>query len=725
MKVLTKILLVFAIATPLGASAVTYAVKESIKQRNEGGQITDGRTSATMTGNGYTFTLNKKTMQFTITKGSQTWDSGIVDANDVEITSARKGFLEGALSVDVMDAKAGQKTIQPYAKKYSANTIKNTKFSVNEDVLTATITIFDSDKIETSKFVMTLNLNYQLAEDGLKIWVDNIKEESTSLILSKLWIYPGFGMSYKLQPEKILIPDGSGAIIDLSKRTHAKSELSMITYGQDFGIGASTRTIYSGEQLSMPMYAIYGENKAMMTTVDSGQEYSELNAKVATMSDNYNAAYFRFNFRDQTYKYTSLDESARQSLPQEKINNFTPVLHYHLYDEKLEYYDIAKKYRDYLIQNELLSNEKYGDSNLRLEFLMSDNKKALFGKDIIKMTSANFIRNKVTGLTELGNDWTVSLRGYTSGGFGGSYPNTFPLEGKTGSSSDYTKLATTLSEKGIAVNYNVDVLRSFKTSGSGLAMNMSEMLISTYDYVNGTNQRFTRLTPNHTASLLKKETNSLNKLKGSGFDFTSIGYDLFSTYKGEKNTRSDSIKKYQDALKGFEKQKNVRKPNLYMYPYFNNYLDAPTSASRYMIETESVPFLQMVLSGYKSFYSTPINLNYLGEKQLLELIDYNVCPSYLLTEEDSIKLVDSPASSYVYSSQYEIWESDIKNTYNKVINTLKLVEGSCFLKREKLANKVYMNTYENGKAIIVNYSDSVFTYGGKDVNALTSEVIYL
>ena len=726
MKVLTKVLLVLAISTPIGASAVTYAVKQSIyKKNNELADITNGTSSITMTGNGYTFTLSKKTMQFSITKGTQTWESGKVNENDTEITRLRQGFLEGPISVSYMNAKAGEKVFSPFQPDYLKTTMKNVKFSTTDDTIIATMTIFEDEKIDTSNFVVTLNMNYQLAEDGLKIWIDNIEEQSTSLILSKIWIYPGMASSYKLQPEKILIPDGSGAIIDLSKRTHAQSALTMTTYGKDMGVASSARTIYSGEQLSMPVYAIFGSDKSMMATVDNGQEYSELNAKVATMSDNYNCAYFGFNYREQTYRYTSLDENSRKSIPQEKMNNFIPVVHYHLYDEKLDYYDVAKKYRDYLISEKMLNEDKYGNANVRLEFLMSENKKALFGNEVIKMTSANFVRNKVLGLAELGNDWTVSLKGYTSGGFGGSYPNTFPLESKTGSSGDYTHLATALGEKDIPVNYNVDVLRSFKSSGSSLAMNMSEMLISSYDYVNGTNQRFTRLTPTRSANLIKKQTGNLNKLKGSGFDFTSIGYDLFSTYKNEKNTRTDSIAKYQNALKEFDKMKNVRKPNLYLYAYFNNYLDAPTSASRYMIETESVPFLQMVLSGYKGFYSSPINLNYLGEKQLLELIDYNVNPSFLLTEEDSIKLVDSPSSSYVYSSEYSIWESEIKNTYTKVTSKLKSVEGACFLKREQVASKVYKNTYDNGKFIIVNYSTNTYTINGTDVAPLSSEVFDL
>ena len=130
----------------------------------------------------------------------------------------------------------------------------------------------------------------------------------------------------------------------------------------------------------------------------------------------------------------------------------------------------------------------------------------------------------------------------------------------------------------------------------------------------------------------------------------------------------------------------------------------------------------MVLSGYKSFYSSPINLNFLGEKQLLQLVDYNICPSYLLTEKETTDLIDSPSSSYIYSSVYDVWEEDIINSYHKVIDVLKQVEGSCFIKREAISKQVFKNTYENGKCIVINYSSNPVTVDGREVQAMSSEV---
>ena len=471
----------------------------------------------------------------------------------------------------------------------------------------------------------------------------------------------------------------------------------------------------------MPMFGISDDDKSALVTVESGQEFSDLNAKVYGMVDDYNLAYFRFLYRDVMYQYQGISETNRKTVPQSHINEFEPSVYYHLYDKPMTYADYAKEYRDYLFANQLLNDTKNGQSKMRLDFLMSENKKALFGKEIIHMTTPSYIKEVMGELFETGKDFEVSLRGYTSGGFGNSYPYTFPIE-----SGGYESLNHYLHDNQVKVNMNVDLVRSFAGNNvptNNLAMNISQKKINTSDYVYGTSSSFNRLSPSKTVNLLNKYEKNLNSLSADGFDFTSYGFELFSTYYNEANTRSSSMQKYIDGIKGFNHTRNMRKPNLYMFNYFESYLDAPMSSSNYMIETSDIPFLQMVLSGYKSFYSSPLNLDFMGEKQLLNLIDYNINPSFLLTEKDAMELIDSPSSSYVYSSQYSIWKDDVINSYNKVISKLSQVAGATFVNREELAPNVYKNTYDNGKAIIVNYSGETYNYSGTEVPALGSVVV--
>ena len=605
MKVLHKLLLLVGLALPVGASAgiAAYEMKKSSRSvpsdtYSEGDYIV-------MENSDYKFKLDSYDLSFTIQKGDKIWNSGVIDEADEETLPMRKAFLTNAVTINAYNSTGGEASFSIFDTNHKPTT--TVVATPRNNKIIAKVSVLDGKRADPN-FKMSFNINYSLIDDGLEISVtDIVEDENNKLTLCKMAIYPGFGMSYQLHDGYFLIPDGSGAYIDLSTKTHAQSGMQLTTYGKDMGISASNRTYYSPEQLSMPMYAIGDNDKASMTTVEEGQEFSELNTElfttVAGVNDNYNITYFRFNFKEITYQYMGLSESSRKPIPQPNRNEFTPRLHYHLYDQKLEYYDIAKKYQEYLLANELLNKEKYADTSLRLEFLMNENKKALFGKQTIHMTSAGFIEEKVGKLLETGNDLSVSLRGYTSTGFGGSYPYTFA------SSPSYKSLGSYLQEHSVDFNFNVDVVRSFNnTHGDKLAMNMSQKLINTTDYVNGTGDTFYRVNPGESASLVKEYEKKITANNGSGFDFTSLGFDLFSTYYHEENTRTSSIGVYQSALQDVSIKKNMRKPNLYMFPYFNNYLDTPTSNSGYVLETDSVPFLQMVLSGYKSFYSSPINL---------------------------------------------------------------------------------------------------------------------
>lgn len=715
MKILLKTLLLGVLATPIGVSAAVYAIntKESTSLSST---ISHDGDEYVMKQGDYTFTLNADDLKFKITKGDKTWTSSDVKEDDEKITGYRAAFYESPLTIYSYDTNGGENYFSIFDEDHEGSTIK--RVTIDGNKLIANISTYDG-KRKNPTLKVSLNIYYELIDDGLSLSVDDIEvdEESVNTI-SKLLIYPGFGMTYQQHDGYFLIPDGSGALIDLSKQTHAQSTMSSMIYGKDIGIAPNSETYYAADHLSMPMFSMYDNEKAMLATVEGGQEYSEFNCKAAGTIDDYNAMYFRFVYKELTYKYLGISEENRRIVPQEFANEFTPKVHYHLYDEKLDYSGIAHKYRQYLINNNLLNDEQYGDNNLRLEFLMADSKKALFGKELVKMTSTRFIKDKVEELSSsLENDLTVSLRGYTRGGFENSYPHMFPVEGATG---NYGDLGEYLSTKNIQFNFNVDLVRSFERDG--VADNLPQKSMNSRDWVNGTNIWFYRVTPNKTGELLNKYEPYIDKYSATGFDFTSIGNELFSTYYDDAVSRSGAIAKYQEIMSNYHHLSNMRKPNIYMFKYFSNYLDAPTSNSGYTIETESIPFLQMVLSGYKSFYSPALNLNYLGDKQLLQLVDYNVNPSFLLTEEETMDLIDSPASSYIYSSKYTAWEKDIIDAYNKVVKVLKQVEGSKFISREEISKNVYKNNYDNGVTIIINYSATPYIYGDKEVPAVSSEV---
>ena len=716
MKILVKTLLILGILVPSGGAIVHASIQSSQNANSEDASISKTLTTYTMTAGDLSMTLNRKNLHFTITKGGQTFSSGETRDDDEEITSLRAGFLESAASLTALNSTAGESTFALFDGNHAAVT----KVNVEEldGGLVAHVTTEDGRKNAPS-LSLGFDIEYRLEKDGFSIALTNIEDKGSQNVLSAITLYPGFDMSYGHCEQTYLIPDGSGALIDVSSPSHARSALSMRTYGRDIGISPTSRSFTSSEQLAWPMFGRYGGGKSFLVTVEEGQEYSELNAKVAGMSDNYNTAYFRFILRDTTYQYFGLSESSKKPMPQANPNEFTPRLHYHLYDEDMDYAGLAKKYQTYLEEKGLLTKQDVA-AKMRLEFLMGDSKKALFGKDYVPMASARFVQEKVLALADKRSEICVDFKGYTAGGYDESYPDTFPVDGRIG---DLSTVAARLSEVGVDVGYRVDTLRSFSSSRGDLARNASQKLISTSDYVDGSGSTFYRLSNSGTRRVIDALPGSLNGLHAKGASFTSIGFDLYSTHYQDVATRSSAIKSYQDALAAFPLKRSIRKPNLYMLPYADEVLDAIPSSSNFLIETESVPFQSLVLSGYKPMYAPALNLYELGSAGVLKLIDYNLLPTYLLTESTAMDLIDSPASSYLYSSKYDVWEEELKETYDQVVNTLKQVQGEKFVSRTRLASGLYVNEYESGTRIVINYSSDAHNYLGHEIAPSSSEVI--
>jgi len=154
-------------------------------------------------------------------------------------------------------------------------------------------------------------------------------------------------------------------------------------------------------------------------------------------------------------------------------------------------------------------------------------------------------------------------------------------------------------------------------------------------------------------------------------------------------------------------------PNQYLLKYTSVYRNTPVSGSQDLYETDSVPFLQMVLSGNMTLIAPYANDGFYSKIDLLKSIEYNVYPSYLLTEVDNVELVDTTLCNES-STKYTNWKATIEESYHFVSDILEQVEGQKMLKHERINESVFAVTYENG-IIYVNYGASDYDLGNGTV----------
>ena len=643
MKVLTKLIISCSTLALISAGTLSaYAISNAKEERN----VTRsgfGSDIYEVSSNGFDLKVDKASLYFEITKNGKTWNSGKKDESDTTTTSLRTSFLESPVSIYFLTPNGAESYYSLNDENHGP--YNRITFTGKPNGFKARINTFDGQRAKPS-LSLTFSLNLTINKDGVNISITDIEEKESSNKLSGMAIYPGFGSSYGLNNGYFLIPDGSGALIDLSKKSNAQSAIKLATYDYDYGISTKTRKITTSQILSLPMYAVQSETAGIMAKVTEGAEFSELNSKVAGIGDNYNYTYFNFRYRDFYYSYQGNSETTKRTVPQEEINVMNPTVSYSLFDKEMKYYDYAQEYQKYLISNNLLTKSNNLSANTRLEYLMAENEPGLFGKQIVKMTSTGYIKDSVESLD--GDKYTVSLLGYSNGGLSGSYPNCFPIETQVASKHEFKHLANELAEKGIKTSYVVDYVRAYEDANvrsKDLAMNKSMKYITSSDYYNGTAATFNRLTLDATKAKIEDGAKHLKDLGGTGFDFMSLGSALYSNHFNKVTTRTDAINEYKNMLDDFEADVSLRKPNQYMFNHFDNYLSMPLESSHFLIETDDVPFLQMVLSGYKNMFVNSINLNFVNDNLFLNMVDYGVLPSYLVTEKDPIELKNSPSTN--------------------------------------------------------------------------------
>jgi hypothetical protein len=98
-----------------------------------------------------------------------------------------------------------------------------------------------------------------------------------------------------------------------------------------------------------------------------------------------------------------------------------------------------------------------------------------------------------------------------------------------------------------------------------------------------------------------------------------------------------------------------------------------------------------------------------------------VSPSFILTEQPAHLLTDPPSSHY-YSTEYNLYEDLIVDTYTRVNGALSEVINTEWIGRDVIEPGVIVNTYADGTQIVINYTDEQIEYEFETVEPVSYRV---
>ncbi len=582
-----------------------------------------------------------------------------------------------------------------------------------------------------------------------------------------------------LVPGYVLVPDGSGSLVRFAENTATFQSYEGKVYGSD---PSTAQNYYSPanndvslnvvpiKSPTMPVYGISqgdGTQAAFVAYADSGDEYMTINVTPSSMEKNkvaYTYAYASFLYNSEYYQVTNQAGAAYRKI-QDKMNDFDIDMTFQFLDgdgsdgtPSADYAGMAKAYRQHLIEEGQLTEIKEEGSAIpiRIDFLMSDSKKGVFSTQEVAVTTTDDVRNILDSLNNNGvHNINAGLIGWQSGGETQAKPYSTSFSGSVGSESDFEELMKDFDKRGIDISFsrdftmiNEDMISYYNNAAKHLntqylTLDRSEILptncpVTEYGYAR----------PEKSAAWIGDLYEDVGEYSKS-FTLDGVSNILLSSYTSDVNTRTtamDTVKLYQDAIGNIKKngtKVNLVNPNKYLWQYTDRYLQSPVGTSQYVYETDTVPFLQMVLSGTMEVYAPYANFSFYSQTDMLRMIDYNTSPSFVLTQEPSYLLAATASSDY-YSTEYEQYKDLIKTIYNTVNTPLSQVIGYQWDSRtvytwngSRLVTRhddgeneqiggVIANQYTKGdsvKTIIINYTDEEIQVNGTTIAAKSAAVI--
>lgn len=404
-------------------------------------------------------------------------------------------------------------------------------------------------------------------------------------------------------------------------------------------------------------------------------------------------------------------------------------------DAEKSYSDMAAAYRKYLVSTGVLTEITDTDSNipLYLETLGAiETTKTVLGVPVtttIAMTSFDATKEILETLKKAGiTNVKVKLSGWYNDGMLPNVPTSITIEKVMGGKDGFNSLLEYANENNITLFPDVELSLAYSDkwfdgfdSSNDLSQTIDERtaIMQEYDPIwqgyikNGIGI----ISPSFMKELYAGAYKDYQKLNVGAISVCSLGKYLSSDFNTDNPlTREDSrelITQLLETIASNNEKVLVAGGNEYTIKYATDIIDVPLDDSRYMYSYATIPFMSMVLHGYKQFTGTALNLAGDYNYQILKTIESGASPYYVVAVNDTSELKQYTYSnlSQYYSVRCNIWMSDIITAYNELNEALGDVQNQTMLKHTLLTDdgKVAKVTYANGTAFYINYRITEYT----------------
>lgn len=574
-----------------------------------------------------------------------------------------------------------------------------------------------------------LALDYVLAEKGLKVSLPSacIDEYGENSVIS-VEVFPYFAEASDKANGYYFYPDGSGAVMEFSDISHyGENEVSLEIYGNTQNYKEYIGLLdEESPEIMLPVFGAQVDDSGFLAIVTEGEESAQIQITPSKALFPMNSIATQFEFRrhftDLRIK-PEVGKEASQVFDQKMIAGNRTIYYQFLDKGKTTYSDMAKLYREHLLEGELKDKAKKEDKAvpLMLDLFMAIKEDGFIVDPTVTATSFTQAETILGELEKLGvKDMNLQLKGWTKNGYY-TDPVQFPVNSKIGGSKGLKNLLEYTGEKGIKVFLASNFLEAREGSGG---FNEQSDVVYLGNSAILTNGLLYLLSPEVCRENYEKFEKDLAKYEGvAGVGFLSIGEELPYNYNtnnsGAYKTREESKGIWQKILETSKTNKHmniVEGGNAYVLKNADIIMSLPDTDSGYQITTKSIPFYQLVVHGLVDFTGRAGNLSSDLKKETLKWAEYGYLPYFELTYSGSEDLMYTDYNS-LYSSTYSAWLEEAASIYKNFNENLTEVQDAYMDSHEEVAADVFKVTYSNGSVVYVNYNDEEVTVDGVTIGA--------
>lgn len=623
-------------------------------------------------------------------------------------------------------------------KRIIEEIIKKTDYSYEDMSEDKELSGHESEKVSSALFNISMYVTLENGKLKVDIPSSSILYDKTQYYLSSFEVLKYFGAGKYISDGYLFVPDGSGALIDYNndgskKLLHTTNTVYGMDYSLSFEYGANSLS----SQIYFPVYGNKENNKAIFAVIEEGSALATVISESGNILTSYETVYPQFAY-ESTYTVNYTDGTKINGLyTYHDTNSYTGnyVIEYSfLSGDNANYVGMADVYRNHLLNKGLLK-KTVTDSEKPAFYLETlgvvEKTSTKFGipyTESVPFTTFSQAENLIDEITAK-DKLSIGLRykGWANGGLYNSIFNKARVEGVLGGKKELTNLENYCRDNGVSLYPDADFFivhkdgfaDGYKKSENSAHTIKKELLylISPQEFTNFSEFEYLNysVSPNYFTKYADKFFKSYNKLNLSGISIGNMGTMLYSEYKKSNPVnREEALNIIVNIL-----DKNINEysllvdgGNAYTLKYADALVNVPAQNSSHTLEDSAVPFMQLVLHGYKSYSGTAINLNSEGDA-LLKCIEYGSSPFFTVVANNS-SLLSKTSKTYYYAVDWNKLSKQVNDFATEWAEAYKGLNDQKMVNHSRISETLTLTQYENGTAFYVNYGETQV-----DVNGIT------